>query len=178
MKALFFSCIAAALFIVSGCSQTETETTETQTEEQAPTVDKEAEKASVKAVMDQFIHSMETENMAETAKLVAHDDDMVSFGTDASERWVGWDGMKQSMEQQYASFEGTKLTVRDQVIHVNDTGNTAWFSELVDWHTTAGGQQVDLVGSRATGVLEKRDGNWLVVQMHFSVPVHGQAAEY
>jgi SnoaL-like domain len=31
---------------------------------------------------------------------------------------------------------------------------------------------------RATGVLEKRDGKWLLVQMHFSVGVQEQAVQY
>ena len=54
----------------------------------------------------------------------------------------------------------------------------AWFSELLDWQVTAGGERVALEGMRFTGVLEKRNGNWMIVQMHVSVPVAGQAAEY
>ena len=165
MKTLFYFAVATALLVVSGCNQSES-------------VDVEAEKANVKMVLDQFIQVMEQEDMELAEKIISHDKDMVSFGTDASERWVGWEAMKQSMEEQFGAFDGTDLTAKDQVIHVNSTGNTAWFSGLMDWYTTAMGNPVELNNARYTGVLEKRDGNWVLVQMHFSVPVQGQAAEY
>ena len=31
---------------------------------------------------------------------------------------------------------------------------------------------------RFAGVLEKRNGNWVIVQIHASMPVEGQAVEY
>jgi len=31
---------------------------------------------------------------------------------------------------------------------------------------------------RVTGVLEKRDGNWVFVQFHISAPISGQVFEY
>jgi len=64
------------------------------------------------------------------------------------------------------------------VIKVNATGNTAWFSELYDWKMVTQGQPVNLIGARVTGVLDKRNGKWVCVQFHVSVPVSGQAAEY
>jgi len=109
---------------------------------------------------------------------MAHDADMVSFGTDASERWVGWDGIKSSLEAQFAAFDNSQVTSREQVIHLGPSGDVAWFSELMDWSVETGGQQVNMQGLRATGVLEKRAGKWMFVQMHFSVGVAGHAAEY
>jgi ketosteroid isomerase-like protein len=141
-------------------------------------VNPEMEKTAVKSVVDQFVKGLETEDIDLIANIMAHDDDMVNFGTDAAERWVGWPVLKESIEKQFASFDSTKLTVRDQVIKVNASGNTAWFSELLDWKMVAQGQPVSLNGSRLTGVLDKRNGNWLCVQFHVSVPESGQAAEY
>ena len=83
-----------------------------------------------------------------------------------------------SVEAQFASFDGSKLTVRDEVVKASRGGDAAWFSEVVDWDTKAGGQPVSLKGCRFTGVLEKRDGAWKVVQFHASMPVQGQAAQY
>ncbi|MGD8978738.1 MAG: hypothetical protein PVH23_01560, partial [candidate division WOR-3 bacterium] len=45
-----------------------------------PSVDIEAETAAVNAVLDEYVKSVETENMEAYAKLVAHDSAMVNFG--------------------------------------------------------------------------------------------------
>ncbi|MDZ7265311.1 MAG: nuclear transport factor 2 family protein, partial [candidate division KSB1 bacterium] len=77
-----------------------------------------------------------------------------------------------------ASIENAKVTIKDQVIKVNQYGNTTWFSEIAEWDLVAQGQAVNLQGLRFTVVLEKRNGNWVVVQFHSSIPVSGQAAAY
>jgi ketosteroid isomerase-like protein len=71
-----------------------------------------------------------------------------------------------------------KMAIRDQVIKVSAAGDAAWFSQVVDLSIETKGQTVKLDGARLTGILEKRGGKWLVVQMHFSVGVAGQAAKY
>lgn len=134
--------------------------------------------AGAKAVVDQFNKIFESEDMAAFDRVFAHDADAVSFGTDAAERFVGYDALRKSVEEQFASFEGSKLAVRDEVVKASRGGDAAWFSEVVDWDTKAGGQPVSLKGCRFTGVLEKRDGAWKVVQFHASMPVQGQAAQY
>ena len=141
-------------------------------------VDIETEKVKVKTVVDQFEEVLETEDMELLSMIFAHDTDMVNFGTDAAERIVGWESLKELMQKQNASFENTKITVKDQVIKVSKHGNTAWFSEIVDWDLIAQEQPVSLEGSRFTGVLEKRNGKWVIVQFHASIPVSGQAAQY
>jgi ketosteroid isomerase-like protein len=133
---------------------------------------------AAKAAVDQFNQLFESEDMAAFDRLFAHDADAVSFGTDAAERFVGFDALRKSVTTQFASFEGSKLAVRDEVVTVSRGGDVAWFSEVVDWDTKAGGEAVSLKGSRFTGVLEKRDGEWKVVQFHASMPVQGQAAQY
>ena len=159
----YFLVIIIALVLLFGCT---------------PKVNLEAEKTTVKENIDQIPQAIETEDMDTFSALMAHDPDMVNFGTDAGERWVGWDAMKASMEQQFAAFEDSKVSIRNQVIKVRDSGQVAWFSEIMDWSTMTQGQQVDLKGIRLTGILEKQNDKWKFVQLHFSVGVSGQAAEY
>ncbi len=133
-------------------------------------VDLEAGKANVKAVIDQYTKVLETEDLEMLSKITAHDADMVNFGTDASERIVGWEALKELMQKQFESTETTNLSVKDQVIKVNDSGKVAWFSEILDWDIISQDQEMKLEGLRVTGVLEKRDGGWVFVQVHYSVP--------
>ncbi len=163
MKNLLVLFFGATLLVFSGCSQK---------------VDLKTDRNEVTTVVNQMVQAIETEDMNLFAKITAHDADMVNFGTDAAERWVGWDALKDSVEKQFASFDKTKLTVRDQSIKVDPSGNVAWFSEVADWDIVAQGKPAHIEGSRITGVLEKRDGNWVIVQFHISVPVSAQAAQY
>lgn len=48
------------------------------------------EKAEVKAAIERFFQAMDAQDMEAMSALIAHDAEMVHFGTDAAERWVGW----------------------------------------------------------------------------------------
>jgi len=49
---------------------------------------------------------------------------------------------------------------------------------VIDWTTRSGDEAVSVPGIRITTVLEKRQGVWLIVHFHYSVPVAGQAIKY
>ena len=112
------------------------------------------------------------------SRIIAHDADMVNYGTDAAEHFVGWEALQKAVEEMFPAFENIKITVKDQVIKVHSSGTVAWFSQVWDWDLVAEGQPVSAPGCRFTGVLEKRNNSWVFVQFHNSVPVAGQAAEY
>lgn len=144
----------------------------------AKSADLKAAKAAVNSVLDQWIQVAVTEDLGLFSKIMAHDPDMVSFGTDAAERWVGYQSLENAMKKQFASTEESKGRSRERVITVHKSGEAAWWSELLDWQGKAQGQPFALEGARLTGVLEKRNGNWVIVQLHASVPVPGQAVKY
>ena len=141
-------------------------------------VDIEKDTDDIKSVLNQFNKVFELEDMELLSNIVAHDDDMVNFGTDAAERWVGWKSLRESFQKQFDAYENTKISVKDQVIKMSQSADVAWFSYIMDAQIEIQGDQVNLEGIRFTGVLEKRDGKWMFVQIHTSVPVTGQAIEY
>jgi len=172
MKTSFGFPILVAVALSTSCGPDQSQV------DQAPSVDLAAEQAAVTAVVDLFPQVIATEDIALLGQIFAHDPDLVVFGTDASERWVGWEAFRASVETQFAAYSDSELVTRDQVVTVHPSGEVAWTSEILDWRLMAGGEPVSLDGLRFTGVLEKRDGSWVFVQAHFSVPVAGQAAEY
>jgi ketosteroid isomerase-like protein len=141
-------------------------------------VDIEAEKAAVKSMTDDFVTSWETEDMELFSRIFAHDDDMVIFGTDAVEHFVGWEQMKESMQNQIDAAESIQVATKDLSIKVHKSGEVAWVSLLMDLKGESMGEAFSIEGIRLTGVMENRDGNWLIVQLHASIPVEGQAIEY
>jgi ketosteroid isomerase-like protein len=170
---LVFS-LVFSLCLALSCKKEEKE----EAEEVAAAVDVEAAKVAVGSVLDQWIQIMDTENLDLFSKLMAHDPDMVNLGTDAAERWVGYEALENSMKKQFESLEESNATSRERVITVNKSGEVAWWSEFWDWKGKAQGQPFAIEGMRLTGVLEKRNGNWVIVHVHASVPVSGQAIKY
>jgi hypothetical protein len=158
MKNLVLFSLVVALLAVSAC---------------AKKVDLEAEEAQVQSVLAQVVQANESEDMALMAKITAQDEDIVQFGSAYDHRFVGWEAFKEAMEKQFAGVEKMKVSVRDQVITVHDSGSVAWFSEIMDLDFLMQDKPVSIKGLRYTGVMEKRDGDWVIVQGHLSLPVKG-----
>jgi len=137
-------------------------------------LDIEAEKAKVEIVLDQHIQLLKTEDMELLTAIYAHDPDMINIGTDATERIVGWEELKDLMQQQFDMTETNSVGVRERVIHIHTSGSVAWFSEILDWELTFNEETIEMEGLRATGVLDNRGGNWLLVQVHYSVPTNSE----
>ena len=112
------------------------------------------------------------------AETMAHDSDMVTFGTDASERWVGWDGLQKSVKNQFDAFDILNVKRLNKKLNLSNSGEVAWFSEIVDWEFLADGKKQIIEGVRYTGVMEKRENEWKIVQFHSSVGVSGQVIAY
>jgi uncharacterized protein (TIGR02246 family) len=132
--------------------------------------DIEAEKAAVKAVLDQYVTSVENEDMNTYAQLVVHDSEMMNFGG-FGDPIVGWDALKEVMEGQNEALSETEITVSDMAIHVSEMGNLAWATCLWNLKAIMGENPIELP-IRCTWVLEKRDSKWLIVHFHKSM-AHG-----
>jgi len=102
----------------------------------------------------------------------------VVIGTDAAERIIGFEAYRESRRRQYESFENIEFDVLKRDIKLSHDGRAAWFAEEFNLFLLAQGEPISLDGLRVTGGLEKRDSVWVIVQLHYSVPVAGQAAEY
>jgi len=134
-------------------------------------VNPEAEKEQVKAVLDNYITSIETENMELYAKVMAHDSDMVNYGTSGAPI-IGWDALKKIIEDQNSALSQTKISVTDLAIHVSDNGKFAWATCLWNFKATIGEKILELP-VRCTWILEKSGNGWLIVHFHKSVTAAG-----
>ncbi len=65
-------------------------------------------------------------------------------------------------------FEYVRHELRDLEITFARSGEVAWFYCILDDINTYKGQPASWENTRWTGVVEKRDGRWVVVQQHFS----------
>ena len=156
MKKIAFLLPVFILFVAQGCQQT---------------CDKEKAISEVQLVLERYVLANESKSIDLLKEVWAQDEDIVIFGTDSDEKLMGWTQVKNTFQKQFENFEETYISVTDQNIRINCDGKTAWFSEILNYnYTTVEGTSKRFEGIRFTGVLEKRDGNWLIVQSHMSIP--------
>lgn len=159
MKYSLFALIIALIF--ASCSQQKSN---------QPEVDLNAEIEQVKLVLEKYVIANEKEDLQLVHEIWASSPDIVVFGTNSDEKIVGWDAIKEALDGQYRSVEETYISIHDQVIQVDPAGNVAWFSEIINYSYIYQGEAVNFEGLRFTGVLQKIDGGWYIVQSHISIP--------
>lgn len=133
-------------------------------------VDVEKERDAIKLVLEKYAIANENQDMAMIEEIWCPSEQIVSFGTESGEKLVGWAEIKKTVESQFGQLSNTFISYRDQIIEVNETGNTAWFSEIINYNFIRNSEAHSYEGLRYTGVLVKKDDSWQLVQTHMSVP--------
>ncbi len=128
----------------------------------------ESEKTAIKTVLDNYIASIEQEDLELYARNMAQDPDMVNFGG-FGDPIIGWDALKKVIEDQNATLSQTKIDVTNLAIHVSETGKLAWANCLWSFKAVMGENPIELP-VRCTWILEKRGNNWVIVHFHKSMP--------
>jgi hypothetical protein len=65
-------------------------------------------------------------------------------------------------------FRAISYDIRDLTINLSKKGDVAWYYCILDDINEWKGKPAEWRNTRWTGVLEKRSGRWVIVQMHFS----------
>jgi hypothetical protein len=146
-------------------------------QEEPKVVDLKAETLKIKTVLEQYVLANEKQDFEIIQGIWAADDDIVLIGTDSDERLVGWKSIEKAIKNQFKQFQETYITVSEQIIRINEAGCSASFSELLAYNFIYKEEAKSFEGMRFTGVLEKIDGNWLLVQCHLSIPAEVEMNE-
>jgi hypothetical protein len=113
-----------------------------------------------------------TKDIDRLFSIMAQDDEFFIFNPDSKSTIVGFEAFKKLGERSWLKeeFKATDFAVRDLRVKFAGLGNAAWYSCCLDDHAEWNGRPVGWDNARWTGVLEKRSGQWVIVQMHFSFP--------
>lgn len=141
-------------------------------------LDLESERAEVMQVLDNFVKAHDERNLDLLLSCFSDKPDIVILGTDENELWVDKKSMGESQKKAYETFNTVKLTVRDKILKMCSSGDQALFYMRLHWYVESEGNQFTFTGIRITGVLEKENDKWQIVQLHTSMPVTGQAVRY
>ena len=133
----------------------------------APANEKEVIKKTIRASIGWAL----TKDRPLLESVISRDDQLFIFNPDAHST-VGWNqfakGFDFWMDQR---FQMERFEIRNLRIHVSISGTVAWWSCILDELAKWDGRITSWHDARWTGVIEKRAGQWLIVQMHFSFAV-------
>lgn len=160
MKKINFCFAIAAFFLISACQP------------EAKKADIQAEKKAVELVLENYVIANETQDLAKIEEIWYPSEQIVSFGTEKGEKLVGISRIKEVVNAQFQTFKNTYISSHDQIIEVSDDGNTAWFSEIINYNFILNEQALTYEGLSYTGVLKKFEGKWKLVLTHMSIPAN------
>ena len=131
----------------------------------------EKEKAAVTRVISDSIKWALNKDRALQESTMAHDEDLFVVWTGPQPGVSGWSRYVKLFDVWMdPRFKATLTEIRDLQVHLSRSGDVAWYSATPDDLGEWDGKPVGSRDIRWTGVLEKRGGKWVIVQMHGSVP--------
>lgn len=128
------------------------------------------EKAEANRLLDKYILAFQTRSLSLAAEVYAHDIDLIVYGSSPSDRRMGWSQTEEYLRTYFSTVESIEVVLKERNVKVHASGELAWFAQVLKWTETEGGKSYTMDGLRITGVLEKRDHGWVIVQLHASGP--------
>ena len=127
--------------------------------------------AEIMAVINQVKEAFNKRDLDRIPLIFAPDPDLIFYGTGADEKGMGLEGIRADWERAFAQSEASSMEILWSSISA--AGSVAWGAFDGIARATVKGQEISLP-IRFTSVLERRDGQWLIVQSHASTPAAGQ----
>lgn len=127
-----------------------------------------ADLSSPEGVLRILVRANVEKDFATISRLMAHDDDVVSY-TIEGRKYVGWADFAKDMQGEFDSV--TRLDIPITELKVWTRGETAWFMMELDYirYIGSGKEEVKMVlPLRETGIMERRNGQWILVTFHES----------
>ena len=158
---------ALPLLLLAGCGTS------------APRLDRAQETAAVtRAITESIRWCIPVKDRARLYAHVAPDSSFFMFQPSSQATIKGFAAFQEYAEAVFfdPAFKAVSSDIKDLRVTVSRGGDVAWFSCLLDDVGEWNGRRIGWHDCRWTGVLEKRDGRWLLVQQHFSLPTDRPAA--
>ncbi len=114
-------------------------------------------------------------DLATMSKYMSHDTDSIGYTIDGR-KYEGWPILAADMRSEFESV--VKLEIPITKLQLWRNGDIAWFAMELEYirHVTSSDQPM-VLPLRETGVLERRDGRWILVSWHESTRRHNTTPE-
>lgn len=127
-----------------------------------------ADLTSPEGVLRTLVQANVEKDFATISGLMAHDEDVISYSIEGR-KYVGWADFARDMQNEFES--ASRLEIPIAQLKVWTRGETAWFVMELDYirFVGSGKEEVRMVlPLRETGILERRNGQWILVTFHES----------
>jgi ketosteroid isomerase-like protein len=102
-----------------------------------------------------------TKDRALFERIFARDEDFFTYYPDSKSTVVGWSQFQKNLDiWMDPRNKAISYDIRNLKLHLSRSGSVAWFSAIVDDAGEWDGK---------TGVIEKRENQWVIVQQHMSL---------
>ncbi len=126
------------------------------------------EASSPEAVIRTLVRANAEKDLDALSRLMAHDADIVSY-TIGGRKYLGWTEFAKDMREEFDSVTRLEIPIKDLKVWIR--GDTAWFALELDYIRYVGqgkDQTRTVLPLRETGVLERRQGRWVLHAWHES----------
>ncbi|MDE3221752.1 MAG: nuclear transport factor 2 family protein [Nitrospirota bacterium] len=126
------------------------------------------ESTGPEAVIRALVRANAEMDLPTLSRLMAHDADITSY-TVGGRKYVGWPEFEHDMQEEFSSV--AKLELPIQELKVWTKGTLAWFTMELDYIRFVGegpNQRKTVLPLRESGILEQREGQWVLLSWHES----------
>ena len=126
------------------------------------------ESADPETVIRALVRANAKKDMATLSRLMAHDADITSYSI-GGRKYVGWPEFEKEMQEEFASVQRLEIPIIE--LKVWTKGEVAWFVMELDYIRYVGDgpeQKRTVLPLRESGVLERREGQWVMLSWHES----------
>jgi ketosteroid isomerase-like protein len=126
------------------------------------------EPTSPEAVIRALVHANAEKDMPTLSRLMAHDADITSYSI-GGRKYVGWPEFEREMQEEFVNAQKLEIPITE--LNVWEKGDVAWFTMELDYIRYVGkGTELKrtVLPLRETGVLERRNGQWVMLSWHES----------
>jgi hypothetical protein len=128
------------------------------------------------SVLRTLVKANADKDLAVMSKYMSHDTDAIGYSI-GGRKYVGWEPFADEMRSEFGSVARLEIPILD--LRVWTRGDVAWFAMELDYirHLSFEASTERMVFPlRETGVLERRDGRWILVSWHESPREEGAVA--
>ncbi len=126
------------------------------------------EPSDPESAIRRMIRANAEKDLATLSKMMAHDADIISYAV-AGRKYIGWDELERGLRDEFVNAQKLEIPIHE--LKVWTKGDVAWYAMELDYirYVVEGNQLKRMVlPMQETGVLERRNGRWLLLSWHES----------
>ena len=128
-----------------------------------------ADNTEIETTVRALVRANVEKDLPAMSKPMAHGADIISYSI-GGRKYVGWPELERDIKEEFANVAALDLPISE--LKVWSKGDIGWYTMELDYGRILGqgpDQQRAVLPLRETGVLERRNGQWLLLSWHESL---------